>query len=72
MKAFRLLALLTTVTVLLASQAVAQSPAIASVYVKDTGCVYKVGVSTHPCNVAPGMAVNIVKLRKVSGSRRPL
>ena len=60
MKSFRILTLLATVSVLLASHAFAQAPAIASVYVKDTGCVYKVGVSTHPCSIAPGMTINLV------------
>jgi hypothetical protein len=59
MKLFRLLALLATVVALLASHAFAQSPTITNISVKDTSCFYKVGVSTHPCSVAPGMTVTI-------------
>ena len=72
MKSVRLLALLVFGTVLatvLASPAFAQGPAITSVSVKTTGCVYKVGVSTKQCSLAPGMTlvVNGSNFGKVGG-----
>jgi len=60
MRSLRLLALLAMIPVWLASQAFAQGPTITAVNVKDTGCYYKVGVTTNPCNIAPGMTLIIV------------
>ena len=59
MKSLRLLALLAIMAALLASHAFAQSPAITSMKVKDTNCSYKVGTSTRPCSIAPGMTLVI-------------
>jgi len=60
MKPLRLLCLVTLVPLWLASTSFAQSPTVTSVTVKDTGCVYRVGVSTRSCNIGPGMTI-IVK-----------
>lgn len=60
MKSLRLFCLVALVPLWLASTALAQSPTITSVTVKDTGCTYTVGVSTRLCSIAPGMTL-IVK-----------
>lgn len=60
MKSLRLLCLFALTPFWLASTTLAQSPTIASVTVKDTGCVYYVGHSTKQCSIAPGMTL-IVK-----------
>jgi len=69
MKPLRLLVLSAIATVFLVSHAFAQAPAITAVTVKDTGCYYKVGVSTRLCSIAPGMTLTIVgsNFGKLSG-----
>jgi len=37
----------------------AQTPVINSITVKNTGCTYTPGISTQPCDIAPGMVVVI-------------
>ena len=59
MKALRSLGLLALVSLWLASFAIAQAPSITEFTVKDTGCMYTVGVSSKQCSVAPGMTLNI-------------
>jgi hypothetical protein len=59
MKSLRSIALLVAFLTWLASFALAQSPTITSIGVKDTGCYYKVGASTKLCNIAPGMTLNV-------------
>ena len=60
MKSFRFLAVPVILTALLACHAFAQTPVIASISVKDTGCINKVGISTELCSLAPGMTIVIV------------
>lgn len=69
MKSLRLFVVLAIATVLLTSYAFAQAPAITSLWVKNTDCLYKVGVSTKLCSIAPGMTLEIVgsNFGKLSG-----
>jgi len=60
MKLFCRIVVLATVALLLASHVFAQAPTITNINVKDTGCIYKVGISTRQCNIAPGMTVSVV------------
>ena len=60
MKALRSLGLLVLVFAWLASFAFAQAPTITQVTVKNTGCIYKVGVSSKQCSIGPGMTLNVV------------
>jgi hypothetical protein len=57
MKSLRFLCLVVLASLWLASIALAQSPAITGFTVKDTGCIYTVGVSTKQCSIAPGMTL---------------
>ena len=59
MKSLRSITLLFVFSMWLASFALAQSPTITGIGVKDTGCFYKVGITKKPCNLAPGMTLNI-------------
>jgi hypothetical protein len=56
MKSLRLL-LLAVIAALLTSFAFAQAPVITNITVKDTKCYYKVGTSTQPCSIGPGMTL---------------
>jgi hypothetical protein len=55
MKSLRLLLVLASIPVGLASLALAQSPTITGIIVKDTKCSYKVGGHNNPCSIGPGM-----------------
>jgi len=59
MKSFLVLCLTLVVALFFAATAHAQSPTISRLVIKDTGCVYSVGISTHPCPIAPGMTLLI-------------
>ena len=59
MTTLRSLGLFALITLWLASVAFAQAPTITGVGVKDTGCFYKVGVTTKPCSIGPGMTLNV-------------
>jgi hypothetical protein len=60
MRSIRLFGLVALAPLWLASTAVAQSPTVTSVTVKDTACTYTVGVSAKQCSIGPGMTL-IVK-----------
>jgi len=57
MKAVRLLCFAGLASFLFTSIALAQAPAVTGFTVKDTGCIYTVGVSTKQCSIAPGMTL---------------
>ncbi len=60
MKLARLLCLLASMPLWLASTARCQLPTITSIMVGDTGCSYTVSTSTTPCEIGPGMIVTVI------------
>jgi hypothetical protein len=58
MRVVRLLCLVASIPLWLASAAQCQLPTITSINV-DTGCIYIVGVSKTPCEIGPGMVVTV-------------